>query len=60
MSEQDLLIYSLLTGVSLFFLINPTFKMAPEKRTPDRIRSIRLISLVAAVVCGFMMVRYFI
>lgn len=59
MSEQELLVYSLMTGCGLFFLINPTFKMAKDKRTPDRIRTIRFVSFAMALFGGIMMVRYF-
>lgn len=59
MTAQDLLIYSLMTGCGLFFLINPSVGMSRDKRTPERLRAIRMGALVAAVFGGIMMVRYF-
>ncbi len=59
MSEQELLLYSIMTGCGLFLFINPTFKMAKERKTPERIRNVRLCGLACAVVGGIMMIRYF-
>lgn len=59
MTPQDLLIYSIMTGFGLFFLINPSAGMAMEKRTPERLKVIRISGLIAAVFGGIMMARYF-